>query len=106
VRPDKDGIPYAKAGLLAAGLWILGTGGRLAFQVYASHGGGAAVEHFSTSHAITTVSAWTDALILMALCEAVIRTAIIGWRAAAVRRRAAAAGNTPCAPEQPMLGAL
>ncbi len=106
VRPDKDGIPYAKAGLLAAGLWILGTGGRLAFQVYATHGGGAAVERFSTSHAITTVAAWTDALILMALCEAVIRTTIIGWRAAAVRRRTTAAVETTSTPEQPMLGTL
>src|SRR5580698_4306943 len=43
VRANADGIPVAKAGLLAAGLWILGTGGRLSFQLYASHGGGAAV---------------------------------------------------------------
>ena len=41
VRPDAQGIPVAKAGLAAAGLWILGTGGRFAFQVYATHGGGA-----------------------------------------------------------------
>ena len=31
-----DGLPFAKAGLIAAALWVLGTGCRLAFQVYAS----------------------------------------------------------------------
>jgi hypothetical protein len=44
VYPDVDGVPIAKAGLIAAGLWILGTGARLAFQLYASHGDGAAIE--------------------------------------------------------------
>ncbi len=83
----REGIPVAKAGLAAAGLWILGTGGRLAFQVYATHGGGAAVARFSTVHSITSVAAWTDALILMALCEAVVRTGILGWRAYTVRRQ-------------------
>jgi hypothetical protein len=102
VRPDSEGIPYAKAGLVAAGLWILGTGARLAFQVYASHGGGAAIARFSTTHAITSVAAWTDALILMALAEAVIRTAIIGWRASAVHRRIPAAPATGIAPGQTM----
>src|SRR5580698_3406909 len=52
VRVNGEGIPVAKAGLLAAGLWILGTGGRLAFQLYASHGGAASIEHFSAAHAI------------------------------------------------------
>ncbi len=87
VYPDHDGIPVAKAGAIAAGLWILGTGARLTFQVYATHGGGAAVERFSASHAITSVGAWTAALILMALCEAVSRTGILAWRGTAVRRR-------------------
>ena len=53
VRPDAEGIPVAKAGLAAAVLWILGTGGRLAFQVYATHGGGAAdrpVQHGPQHH--------------------------------------------------------
>ena len=98
VRPDAQGSPVAKAGFIAAGLWILGTAGRLAFQVYATHGGGGAIERFSTAHAITSVAAWTDALILMALCEAVIRTAILGWRANAVHRAAsvgAEAASTP-----------
>ena len=87
ITPNGDGIPVAKAGLLAAGLWILGTGGRLAFQLYATHGGGSAIEHFSATHSITSVVAWTDALILMALCEAVIRTGILAWRGHLAQQR-------------------
>jgi hypothetical protein len=87
VTAGRDRIPVAKAGLVAAGLWILGTAGRLAFQVYATHGGGPAIERFSAAHSITSVQAWTSALILMALCEAVVRTGILAWRGSAVRRR-------------------
>jgi hypothetical protein len=87
VRPGADGIPVAKAGLLAAGLWILGTGGRLAFQLYASHGGGSAIAHFSATHAISAATAWTAALILMAISEAVVRTGVLAWRGHAVQRR-------------------
>lgn len=80
VRRADDGSVWAKAGLAAAALWILGTGGRLAFQLYASHGGGASVAHFSATHGITSATAWTAALILMALSEATMRTSILGWR--------------------------
>ncbi len=87
VRVNGDGIPVAKAGLLAAGLWILGTGGRLAFQLYASHGGGPSIEHFSVAHSISTATAWTAALILMAISEATVRTGVLAWRGHAVRRQ-------------------
>ncbi|HEY6471975.1 MAG TPA: hypothetical protein VIY26_03715 [Acidimicrobiales bacterium] len=80
VRRADDGSVWAKAGFAAAALWILGTGGRLAFQLYASHGGGASIAHFSATHGITSLTAWTAALILMALSEATMRTAILGWR--------------------------
>ena len=88
VYADGEGVPFAKAGLIAATLWVLGTGARLAFQLYATHGGGAAVERFSVTHSITSASAWTAALILMALSEAVFRTGILAWRGTAVRRQA------------------
>jgi hypothetical protein len=93
VYPDSEGVPLAKAGAIAAGLWILGTGTRLAFQLYATHGGGAAIERFSATHSITSVSAWTAALILMALSEAVCRTGILAWRSTVVRRTAPAGVN-------------
>ena len=106
VYPGKDGVPFAKAGLVAAGLWVLGTGGRLAFQVYATHGGGAAVERFSATHGITAVSAWTAALILMALSEAVCRTGILAWRSTTVRRQApvAVASGSATRPPRPAVG--
>ncbi len=80
VTRASDGSIIAKAGFAAAALWILGTGGRLAFQVYASHGGGPSIMHFSASHGITSAEAWTAALILMALSEVVMRTAVLAGR--------------------------
>ena len=100
-------MPFAKAGLVAAALSICsGPGGRLAFQVYATHGGGAAIGHFSAAHSITSAAAWTSALIIMALSEAVIRTGVLSWRALGVRRGAMhlPVGLTP-APRRPTVGA-
>jgi len=98
VHPDDDGVPMAKAGVIAATLWILGIGGRLAFQLYATHGGAAAIERFSVAHAITASNARTSALILMAACDAVGRTSILAWRTMAICRDAAATQTTPHAP--------
>lgn len=84
VTPDRGGHPFAKAGALAGTLWVVGVGTRFAFQLYASHGGAAAIAHFSAAHAITTSGAWVAALILMAIGEALARTAVLAWRAYAV----------------------
>jgi hypothetical protein len=81
VTPGADGHPVAKAGLVAATLWVLGVGSRFAFQLYASHGGGGAVQRFSAAHSITSFEAWVAALILMAMGEVVARTAILATRA-------------------------
>ena len=87
VTPDGEGQPFAKAGLAAALLWIVGVGSRLAFEVYATHGGGGAIGRFSVSHDITTAAAWTTGLVLMALAEVLGRNGMIGWRSYRVRRR-------------------
>jgi len=71
---------------VAGGLWIVGVGSRLAFELYATHGGGASIAHFSASHGITSVDAWGTALILMAFAEVLGRTAVLAWRAYTVRR--------------------
>jgi hypothetical protein len=81
-----DGSIWAKAGAAAAALWILGTGGRLAFQLYASHGGGPSIMHFSASHGISSAETWTAALILMALSEVVMRTSVLAWRSYSLRQ--------------------
>lgn len=75
-----DGRPLAKAGVLAAILWILGVGFRFAFQEYATHGGGAAIARFSARHALTA-QGWVAALVLMAIGEVLARTLVLGGRA-------------------------
>jgi hypothetical protein len=92
ITPDAEGQPFAKAGLVAATLWIVGVGSRLAFELYATHGGGGAIARFSVSHDITTAAAWTTGLILMALTEVVGRNGMIGLRSYRVRRQAIADG--------------
>lgn len=75
-----DGVAMARAGLLAASLWVLGVGARVAFSLYATHGGGGAIERFSASHHITSTQAWVTTLILMALVEVVSRNAVLFLR--------------------------
>jgi hypothetical protein len=84
VRQGADGHPVAKAGMVAALLWVLGVGTRLAFQVYTTHGGEGTIARFSSAHAITSGEAWVAALILMALGEVLARTLVLGVRAYAV----------------------
>jgi hypothetical protein len=76
VYPDHDGVPFARATVIAAGLWVLGVSARMAFSLYAQHGGGPSIERFSSAHALS-VQAWGAALILMALAEVVSRTAVL-----------------------------
>ena len=84
VKLGADGHAFAKAGGLAAILWLVGVGTRFAFQIYASNGGGPAIARFSAHHAITSSAAWTAALILMAFGEVVARTAVLGLRGRSV----------------------
>jgi hypothetical protein len=70
---------------LAALLWVLGTGSRLAFELYAEHGGYPGIEAFDASHGITSIQAWATCLILMALAEVLARTAFLAPRLWAAR---------------------
>ncbi len=76
-----DGGAFAKAGAVAAVLWVLGIGARMAFEIWVTHGGAGAVGRFSIAHHITSAQAWTTAFVLMALVEVVSRTALIGVKA-------------------------
>ncbi|HEX3227072.1 MAG TPA: hypothetical protein VHQ89_13330 [Gaiellaceae bacterium] len=80
VYPDHDGIPFARATGIAAVLWVLGIGSRIAFSLYAQHGGGSTIEHFTIAHSLT-MSAWVAGFVLMAILEAVSRTAVLLVRA-------------------------
>lgn len=61
----------------AAALWILGTGSRLVFGLYAEHGGAQTVAAWSAHMRITGIGTWSTALILMSLLEVLGRTAIL-----------------------------
>ncbi len=80
VTSGPDGYPLARAGVAAAVLWVVGVGTRLAFQLYATHGGARSISDFSASHSITSTEAWVAALVLMAVGEALARTALLAYR--------------------------
>jgi hypothetical protein len=86
VRSGGD-YALAKAGWLAATLWVLGMGSRMAFQLWSDHGGEASIAHFSISHDITSNQAWVAAFVLMALTEVITRLATIVYRAYRVQHR-------------------
>ena len=96
LRLGPDGRAYGRAGWLAAGLWVGGVGGRLAFAVAASNGAGPAIARFSTAYHITSASAWVAALIMMALADVLTRLAVIY-----LRGRALTAGPAPAAARIP-----
>jgi hypothetical protein len=77
-----DGHAYAKAGGIAAALWVIGLGSRLAFEEFWSHGGTHSIVTFSIAHDITGQSAWVTALVMMALAEVISRLVVIRLRGA------------------------
>lgn len=87
IRPGPDGTPTARAGTFAILLWIIGTGSRLAFALYATSGGGATIAHFTHAHHITSRTAITTGLIIMALAEVIGRYGLLALRARTVNRR-------------------
>ncbi|HEY7009506.1 MAG TPA: hypothetical protein VH395_11235 [Jatrophihabitantaceae bacterium] len=81
VRTDGGTHALVKAGWIAAGVWVLSMGSRMAFAIWASNGGGPALGRFSAAHHITSATAWTAALVLMALAEVLVRTGLLWVRA-------------------------
>lgn len=82
MRRTPDGVVTSRAGWSSVFFWVLGMGSRFAFAVWISHGGAASIASFSAQHSITSVAAWTDALLLMAIGEVVGRVLIqaLRWR--------------------------
>jgi len=68
---------FAKAGLVAAVLWIVGIGARMGFALWVGHGGQAAVAQFSVQHHISSGAAWGAAFVLMAMAEVASRTGVL-----------------------------
>jgi len=80
--------PLARAGVVAAGLWVGGVGARMAFAYAAGHGLAPAVHRFSIAHSITGAAAWVAALILMALADVTTRLVVLHLRGRKLRSRA------------------
>jgi hypothetical protein len=77
-----DGFAYAKAGVIAAALWVIGIGSRLGFEEFWSHGGTHDIVSFSVAHDITSQNASVAGLVLMALAEVIARLVVIRIRGA------------------------
>ena len=90
LRIGADGRPLGRAGALAAGMWIAGTGARMVFYFAATHGAGPAIARFSIAHHITGSAAWTAALVMMALADVLTRLAVVY-----LRGRRLTAASTP-----------
>ena len=75
----EDGVLMARATVVAAVLWVVGMGGRLIFQIYATHGGGKSIGRFSVTHHLDG-TVWATALILSAFAEVFGRTAVLWLR--------------------------
>jgi hypothetical protein len=95
VYAGSGGGVFVQAGAVAAALWIVGVGSRLAFSLYVMHGGERAIGRFSAAHGISSGNAWVACLILMAFGEVLGRTAVLAWR---WRRQAAIAVAAPAGP--------
>ena len=72
---------FAKAGAVAAALWVLGIGARMGFSLWVGHGGFHSVAQFSAVHHITSGQAWVAGFILMAVLEVGIRTGVLWVKA-------------------------
>ncbi|MGO9081780.1 MAG: hypothetical protein ACLQDY_22520 [Streptosporangiaceae bacterium] len=76
-----DGVVLSRAGWLAAILWVVGIGARMAFAFASDHGSGPAIARFSLAHEITGADAWVAALVMMALAEVITRLVVLRLRA-------------------------
>lgn len=84
----EDDKVVARARPAAVALWIVGMGSRLAFGIVALHGGAEAIGRLSVHLDLHSENTWPTALILMALCEVLSRTALLLYRYRRVARAA------------------
>jgi hypothetical protein len=76
MRVGAGGDVLARAGWASGFFWVLGMGSRFAFIYWITHAGHSSIAQFSAQHAITG-SAWTVALLAMAVCEVASRSALM-----------------------------
>ncbi|WP_042381889.1 hypothetical protein [Streptacidiphilus melanogenes] len=85
-----DGVAVARAGVIAAALWIVGMASRAGFEFWATHSGSSTIASFSRSNLITGSAAWTAGLLLMALAQVLARLAVVRAKARRVATLTAA----------------
>lgn len=83
---SENGRVTVKATGVAAVLWIIGVGTRLAFGLYAEHGGAATIIRFSEWAHVSGFATWTVALLLMSLLEVLGRSIQLVRRMLATQR--------------------
>jgi hypothetical protein len=85
---SKGGTVFARATAAAAGVWVIGMGTRLVFQIWAnSPSGGYDITTFSQQNSLE-LSAWVDALLAMAVGQVVARTVLLYVRGRRFRNTA------------------
>jgi hypothetical protein len=77
LRRGPGGAPLGRAGWVAAGMWIAGVGGRMAFAFAATHGAGPAIGRFSIANHITGSAPWIAGLVMMALADVLTRLVVV-----------------------------
>jgi hypothetical protein len=80
VRRGDDDVALARAGVIAATLWIAGVGGRMGFAYASDHGLRPSIARFSTGHGITSGGAWVAGFVLMALADVLARLVVLHLR--------------------------
>jgi hypothetical protein len=87
MRRNSEGQVTARAGLVSAAFWVLGMGARFAFAVWASSASGALhIGTFAVAHHLTDIpQTITVALLGMAVCEVLGRTAVLVTRRSQLR---------------------
>ncbi|MEV6170127.1 hypothetical protein AB0L99_18090 [Streptomyces sp. NPDC051954] len=88
-----DGVALAKAGVVAAALWIVGMAARAGFEYWATHSGVTTIARFSRDNLITGSAAWTAALLLMALAQVTFRLAVVRFKARQISSHAPTAAR-------------
>jgi len=75
------GQVVCRAGVVAASVWVLGMGIRMAFDIWAhTTSGEHHLVHFSIHHSITSADAYSTAFVLMAFAQVILRVGILQWR--------------------------
>lgn len=87
----RDGKVVARAGLWAAGLWVLGMAARLVFQLWATGGGAETLLRFDIDHRLSN-ALWPAALVFMAGATVLVRSILLVARGARLRRSVVRSG--------------